>query len=101
MFGLLLRARADPTSTTCFITRLDELEFQIKSTPTPHTLKRGRQSRNTNKEKGASTQSIATWRRPKKLKTGQKENKNKSEGTLVVTHLEDEQPSENVHIGNS
>ena len=51
---------------------MDELEFQVKSTLTPRTLKRGRQSRNTNKEKGASIQSIATWRRPKKLKTGQK-----------------------------
>jgi hypothetical protein len=77
---------------------VDELEFQVKSTLAPRTLKRGRQSRNTNKEKGASIRSIATWRRPKKLKTGQKENKNKSEGTPVVTHLEDKQPSENVHI---
>ena len=52
--------------------KVDELEFQVNSTLTPSTLKRGRQSRNTNKEKGASIQSIATWRRPKKLKTGQK-----------------------------
>jgi hypothetical protein len=51
---------------------MDQLEFQIKSTPTPRTLKSGRQSRNTNKEKGASTQCIATWPRPKKLKTGRK-----------------------------
>ena len=33
---------------------MDELEFQVKSTRTPRTLKRGRQSRNTNKEKGAT-----------------------------------------------
>jgi len=39
---------------------VDELEFQVNSTLTPSTLKRGRQSRNTNKEKGASTQSTAT-----------------------------------------
>ena len=72
---------------------VDEMEFQVKSTLTPHTPKRGRQSRNTNN--GASTQTIASGRRPKKLKTGQNENNNKSEGTHVVT------PSENVHTENT
>jgi hypothetical protein len=82
---------------------VEEMEFQIKSILTPRTLKRERQCRKNNKENGASTQ-IASGRRPKRLKTGQNENRNKSEGTPVVIYPKDVNPSENVrkndtHIG--
>jgi hypothetical protein len=77
---------------------VDEIEFQVNSTLIPRTLKRGRQSRITNN--GASTQTITSARRPKRLKTRQNENKN-SEGTPVVSHHGDGNPIENARVENA
>ena len=77
------------------------MEFQIKSTLNPHTLKRGRQSRKNNKENGASTQTIASGICRKRLKTRQNKNKNTSEGTTVVIYPEDVNSNENACTNNT